>query len=507
MNIFRKSIAVKIFVSICLMAIIFILIFQFSFTFLYEKYVMFRHRELLSYSYDSINQGYNGNASSVSRVLRGFNYRYGIKAMLIGEGYVVEFRTDDGILSPNEGFLPFSPQNLLRPELVDSLEEGNPVFLRAWDRNFGMEFLVLAGKLSRKNLLLLSMPLPLIENNVSYARVFSIWMGTLALVACLFMAFIISSRISRPLKEITHIAKAMADLDFSHKYSGSYTDEVGLLGHSINTLSNYLEHTIGNLKISNAMLENEIAKAHKRDEMRQAFLANVSHELKTPLALVQGYAEGLKMNINNSEEDKNFYCNVILEESARMAKIVRQILSLTKMEVGYLQPELEIIDLSLAVKMVCDKNALLLEKKNIKLINKTAAIFVYADADMFEQVVLNYFTNAVNHCYEKGIIYIHSESGENQARLYIFNEGPHIPEEDMENIWLSFYKVDKARTRAYGGSGIGLSVVKVIMDAHKGAYGVANIEGGVEFWADWNLAPAAETEITPKLPDAEKERE
>lgn len=488
MRTLKKSLKKKLFMVICFISCLFMGLFYLSYFFFYDEYVVYQYRDLLTNSYYMINEDYNGDLDSVYRILENFDYRYGIKATIIGKGYAIEFSTDKSSSGYNGNFTLPQESSVFSQALFDSMEVGMPNFTKARDRNSGTEFLLLTGKLDNNALVTLRTSLPIIEENSRYAGFFILWAGSFSLIICLLVAYGFSSRITRPLREINNIAKTMTNLDFSHKYLGDAEDEVGQLGKSINILSGHLESTISQLKQSNSLLEKEITKVRRTDEMRQNFIVNVSHELKTPLALVQGYAEGLKVNINSSEEDKNFYCDVILEESARMAKMVHQLLGLAQIETGNLQPEPEFIDLSSMVESIYTKNALLLENKNLKFVNELEPVMIFADLDMLEQVVLNYFTNAINHSPPEGTITMRYELIADKIRLYVANEGNHIPEEELANIWLNFYKVDKARTRAYGGTGIGLSVVKAVMEAHENQYGVHNLENGVEFWADWDLA-------------------
>ena len=217
--------------------------------------------------------------------------------------------------------------------------------------------------------------------------------------------------------------------------------------------------------------------------MRKEFLSNVSHELKTPIALIQGYAEGLKDGINDDPESNEWYCDVIIDEASKMNTIVKKLLNLNQLEFGNEQLSLEHFDLSALLDGVLGNYNYLFEQKQAKVIvDKPKQLMVWADEFMVEEVVDNYISNALNHLSGKKEISVKAEMIDGCARVSVRNTGEQIPEESLDKVWIKFYKVDKARTREYGGSGIGLSIVKAIMDAHNKPYGVYNNEDGVTFW-------------------------
>jgi signal transduction histidine kinase len=217
--------------------------------------------------------------------------------------------------------------------------------------------------------------------------------------------------------------------------------------------------------------------------MRKEFLNNVSHELKTPIALISGYAEGLKDNIAEDKESRDFYCDVIIDESSKMNNMVRKLLTLNQLEFGNDQVTMERFDITQLVQGVISGMRLLIEDKGASItINTDEPVYVWGDEFKIEEVVTNYMSNALNHIdYDKKIdVRILRENG--LVRVSVFNTGNPIPEDDIDRIWDKFYKVDKARTREYGGSGIGLSIVKAIMESHNQQCGVKNYEDGVQFW-------------------------
>ena len=293
----------------------------------------------------------------------------------------------------------------------------------------------------------------------------------------------VSRSVTKPILELNNISERMVQLDFEAKYQGKAHNEIDLLGENINKLSDSLEKTISKLKTANNELQRDVEKKEAIDEMRKEFLANVSHELKTPIALIQGYAEGLQEEINDDPESRQFYCDVIVDEAAKMNNMVKKLLTLNQLEFGNDVVAMERFDLTALVKNYIQSAAILTKQHEITVrMEEYPPIYAWADEFKIEQVVTNYLSNAIHHIDGEKKIIIKMLPENNIVRVSVFNTGTPIPEDAIPNLWTKFYKVDKARTRAYGGTGIGLSIVKAIMDAHNQQYGVKNWENGVEFW-------------------------
>ena len=308
------------------------------------------------------------------------------------------------------------------------------------------------------------------------------------LLACVILYFT-TKKVTSPILELANLSEKMSNLDFEAKYTGKAQDEIGVLGNSMNVLSDKLKQAIGELKTANNELQNDIEQKIQIDEMRKDFIANVSHELKTPIALIQGYAEGLTEGMAEEQESRDYYCEVIMDEANKMNKMVRQLLTLTALEFGNDAVEVERFDIVELIEGVISSAGILIQQKEARVeFDDSHPVYVWADEFKIEEVVTNYLSNALNHLDGEKVIRIRldtlpgNEDGRDRIRISVFNSGSPIPDEDLPNIWTKFYKVDKARTREYGGSGIGLSIVKAIMDSHHQECGVRNLEDGVEFW-------------------------
>ena len=345
------------------------------------------------------------------------------------------------------------------------------------------QYIELFGSLNNGSTIYLRTNLESMQESVNIANNVLGVVGVFASVVGIIIMYFISRSFTKPILDLSDIAKRMSNLDFDIKYKVNTSDEIGTLGTSINTLSEKLEATISELKSANNELKTDIQKKIEIDEMRKEFLSNVSHELKTPIALIQGYAEGLQENVIDDEENRNFYCEVIMDEADKMNRMVKKLLTLNQIEFGNNQLNFERFNIILILESVINSTDILFKQKNVRLeFNKKEPVYVWADEYMIEEVITNYISNALNHVSGENIIKVDVIKKENTVRISIFNTGNNIPEDEINKIWGKFYKVDKARTREYGGSGIGLSIVKAIMDSMNQKCGVNNYEDGVEFW-------------------------
>ena len=188
-------------------------------------------------------------------------------------------------------------------------------------------------------------------------------------------------------------------------------------------------------------------------------------------------------------ESREFYCDVIIDEAAKMNAMVRQLLTLNQLESGSEIVNMERFDLTALIRNYIASSDILLRERTISVrMEDYEAVYVWGDEFKVEEVFMNYFTNAIHYAQGEKIIDVKLRRMDGQIKVSVFNTGIPIPAESIEHIWEKFYKVDKARTREYGGSGIGLSIVKAIMESMNQKYGVTNYENGVEFWFTLDIA-------------------
>ena len=478
-----NSIKVKLFIILCTTVIAIIAFFILASNIILEEYYLYSKQQKLLNAYTKINDYYN-NKTDIKDI------EIELEKVSISNNFDILIKANNNIIiySSNRDFIS-NIDIATKSENRNLIYSSDKVSIKKTS-NFsnGLTYILLTGKLDNNYELYIRMPISTIQESVKISNRFLYLICGITIIGSGIAIIIISKRFTKPIAELESIANKMSKLDFSHKYRVKDTDdEINNLGRSINTMSDELEKTIKQLQETNIELEKDIEKKSKIDEMRKQFVSDVSHELKTPIALIQGYAEGLVENVVTDEESKNFYANVILDEANKMDLLVKQLLELMKLEYGNREFNNQEFDISELIQEVVRKSKLLIEEKQVDvIINIEKPLNVYADEFYIEQVVNNYFTNALKHVEEingEKKIEINSEIRENgKTRIMVFNTGKTIKKEDQSRIWNRFYKVDEARNRDDGGTGIGLSIVKAIMNNYKSEYGVQNKENGVEFY-------------------------
>ena len=507
----RRSIRFKFFVAISAVTLVFIGVLLILNLFFYEDYYMLMRRGELRDAYQSIRNSYSGDIEEMMTVLDNYESQTAIRmAVVCSDGTVLytsfNTRSDEGNADTQNPFqLPDFDlldqqrrgytilQSIAQNVSWNTLDSHSYQFLNVtlWDND---QYLCLAGVLDNQadKCLFAYMPYAYIEQNSSLNLVFLVIAGGCALLICLIFAYGVSRWFSRPLIAMAGLADRMSELDFSTKYQGRSTDEIGQLGQSLNRLSAYLEQTIRELRQSNEQLAQEIKEKERIDNMRQEFIVNVSHELKTPIALIQGYAEGLTAGVADDPEDRKYYCDTIADEADHMNKLVMQLLNLSRLELGAEQTYSEDIDLHELCAEAVRKTAVLCESRGLTVEYDDTCITVRTDGDLLDQVLMNYLSNAIRYTVDGGKIKISAKQTGDCVRLTVFNEGDGLPEEELPKIWEKFYRTDRARTREAGGTGIGLSLVRAIADTLHGSCGVENVEGGIVFW--FELSASAEND-------------
>lgn len=303
-----------------------------------------------------------------------------------------------------------------------------------------------------------------------------------ALLFILILAFVYSKMISAPLVKINKSAVKMANLDFSSYCDIKSKDEIGSLANSLNSLSKNLNNTLDELKGANKKLEEDIEKEKKLEKMRKEFISSASHELKTPLGIIKGFAEGIKDGIY--ENKKEHYLDVIIDETEKMNDLVLDMLELSKLESKSYKLNKEQFIIDKLIYEVIDKFKYHIEDKkiHINLHMQEQNILVYCDKRKIEQVIVNLFSNAIRHTEILGNINADIRVQDMRICINIENSGENIPKEKIDKIWDRFYRVEESRHRQSGGTGLGLSIIKNILELHQSEYGVKNTDKGVLFY-------------------------
>lgn len=486
-----KSVRVRLFVTLSFVILLIIIFLILVNNFVFGQFYIYSKTKALKSVYEIVNNHY----TSLSNI----DLETQLEKMAINNNFDILIKNDQNVnvYTSNKDFFSTLGQmkemtSRFNSNLGETIEKGEDFTIKKIkDTKNDITYILLSATLDNDYLLYIRIPITSIQESVKISNNFLYLMAGFAILIAAVIVSYVSRKFGDPISELNGIAKKMANLDFSHKYRiTDADDEINNLGKSINAMSDKLERTIKQLRTTNIELEKDIEEKSKIDEMRKSFISDVSHELKTPIALIQGYSEGLLENVNTDEESRKFYAEVILDETNKMDKLVKQLLELMKLEYGKREFQDKKFNLVELEKEVVRKSQVMLEEKQIEIQFKTPEeINVFADDFYIEQVISNYITNAIKHIKEvKGKKYIKIENvvdiEKNKVRVKVFNTGDNIAEENIARIWNRFFKVDESRNREEGGTGIGLSFVKAVMNNYGNVYGVINQENGVEFYLE-----------------------
>lgn len=485
-----KSVRVKLFLVLCVVTILLVICLIAINSLVLENFYIYNKTNTIKEVYNKINKYYKDPdlAINLETELKKIAFRNNFDILIQSDTDLILFSTNKDFLSSievaKEKYKTYLEE---RKNLLYS--DAKMTIRKIDDTSNSLNYILLYGKLDNGYSLYMRIPIAPIEESVRISNNTLIVIGIATVIISAFVASLISKRFTSPILQLNDITKKMAKLDFEQKYRiNDSDDEINELGKNINTMSDKLESTIKQLRETNSELEKDIEEKSKIDEMRKQFISDVSHELKTPIALIQGYAEGLIENVNNDDESRKFYAEVILDESNKMDVLVKQLLELMKLEYGKREFNDEEFDVVELINEVIRKCNVMLEENQIQVVfDEKKPIYAYADDFYVEQVVTNYFTNAIKHAKEvngKKQIKITIQNVKNKIRVSVFNTGDKIPEEDLTRVWGRFYKIDDSRNRENSGSGIGLSIIKAIQNNYQNEYGVQNLSNGVEFYFD-----------------------
>ena len=489
------SIRMKLFISMCIIVSSIILFLVILNNFVLESFYIYNKENTLKKVYQTINDYYNKNYNQDT-------IDQELEKIAVKNNFDILIRSynNQSIYTSNKDFyynigqmLIITSKDIKEEDILLQKEEKYTIS-ELNDVGTNINYIMLSADLDNGYDLYIRMPVTSIEESVKISNKFLYIIAIFVILFGGIIVLIVSRRFSKPIEELDNIAKNVANLDFSQRYKVSdANDEVDNLGKSINMMSRKLQSTIEQLRNTNIELEKDIEEKSQIDEMRKSFISDVSHELKTPIALIQGYSEGLVENVNTDDESRKFYAEVILDEATKMDKLVKQLLELMKLEYGKMNfnnKDFNIVELE---NEILRKSKVMIEKENISVeIETPDNIEVFADDFYIDQVFTNYITNAIKYSTPingKKEIKIRNEIKQdtNKVRVTIFNTNEGLTDEDILRIWNRFYKADESRNRDKGGTGIGLSLVKAIMNNYGNDYGARNVAGGIEFYFEVDL--------------------
>lgn len=483
----RNSIRFQIFAQVSIIIILCVLALLLANSQLLPYYYEYTERNSLSKSIGEVKE-LSQSDTDYSDQMADIERKYNVSLEV--------YTTSGRLIYPSWGELPSSVQSVSdffeyfsnyqrTVDVIEEKSEDGVVFQIQQDVNTGTQYLSCVSSLGDTQLVEAFTPRSTIEINASIADSLVWKLATVVLIFAFVSVFWYSRKITNPIIDMNRVTKQMVNMDFSRKCTVTRGDELGELGKSINRLSDTLDHTLQDLKEKNERLKNDIEWERRQEQVRKEFISNVSHELKTPIAIIQGYAEGLEMGVADDPESVSEYCKIIMDETSRMNDIVVELLELSKYEQGADPLHSEHFNVHEFAGNMLNSMKVLFEDKGITAENCIdPTVTGYGDLTKLEMVLSNYLGNAISHIKAPYRICISSEKLENAIRVYVFNSGDAIAEEDMDKIWNSFYRADKSHNRSENRYGLGLSIVRAIQNMHHMKYGVENVEGGVRFWFD-----------------------
>lgn len=301
-----------------------------------------------------------------------------------------------------------------------------------------------------------------------------------AFLLVIVISLIYSKFMTKPLAEMSNIAKKISECDFQYKYNVKSEDEIGVLGNSLNLISNNLEKSLSALQETNEKLKKEMNIKKVQEEKRKELIANISHELKTPITIIQGSINGVKSGMYTEDMYED-----ILEETNKMNELVKEMLEISKLESPTFVLNKEAFDLGSIFLKEKDKLKSIIQEKSLNIcFNDFDEAIAFGDEKRINQVVTNLLTNAIKYTPDGEKIDINIALNQDEDR-YVFsieNFGISLTTEEIEKIWDPFYRKEKSRNKKFGGTGLGLSIVKRILEIHNSEFGVESTSNSVRFY-------------------------
>ncbi|MDO4357763.1 MAG: HAMP domain-containing sensor histidine kinase, partial [Clostridia bacterium] len=309
----------------------------------------------------------------------------------------------------------------------------------------------------------------------AFLRLLPLVAALIALISAV-SAWLCSRVIARPVLRISGVSRRMAKLDMTWRCDVNRTDELGVLAASLNTLSDRLTKALGDLEAANAQLRADIESVNALERQRRDFFAAASHELKTPLTILRGQVESMMLGIGRYK-DVQAVLPETLAELSRMEALVGEILALSKMELDGLNTCAERISVADALDRALDGLMPLASERRMAVHRDLGEAWITGSEALFEKALHNVLSNAIRHSPEGAEVWVTLSA----ERLTVRNSGITLPEAEIPALFAPFSRVEKSRSKATGGSGLGLYLVRTILELHGLTFALHNAENGVEF--------------------------
>ncbi|AOR23793.1 HAMP domain-containing sensor histidine kinase [Clostridium taeniosporum] len=432
-----------------------------------ESYYIYKNKKIFLSANKKITSKYINDKENMDEYIDMIDNIDNIRTIIVNENFNIEYnsfpkkepnRRDRGLSKEIKETILENEDKLLN-EYVYYIEQRH---------DDSMNKLIFISSMNNGKFIILSKSLKGIYESASIANQFYMLAALIVIIIGGIFIFIFSKKITKPIIEMSNVAENISNLKFDKRVHINLNDEMGSLGKSINKISEKLSTSINDLK--------------EDVEKRKQLVRDMSHELKTPIGIIKGYAEGIKYGVAYDKEKIERYCSVLVEECDRMDRLIQELLNHSMMESGTVKINRTSFQIKEFVTKIIERFSQIFIDKCIdfKLVCENNYV-ISADSNMLEKAINNFITNAIDHVDGRRVIELTIENKEDGIEISVFNTGSYIQIENLEKIWDVYYKTDKARSRTYGGHGLGLSIVKLIADLHGGSTKVKNIEDGVIF--------------------------
>lgn len=419
----------------------------------------------------SITQAYTKNDDSLAKDIQKLSVTNDMYVMMEADDTLLLFNPEQESLMPVYKYKDQLPR--LKTLLLANKSYSSPVsykFSSSFEKYNTLAFAKYLSKQGEPDVILyIFSPLYPVTSTVNILKNQLFSVTVIVLIIAFLMTTYFASRISRPLKCMTNTARRMGKGDYNVKFEGNSYSEINNLADTLNVAAYEL----------------------RRADIRQKdLIANVSHDLKTPLTMIRSYAEMIRDLSGDNPEKRNKHLQVIIDESLRMSQLVSDMASMSAMNTHKVVLEKEVFDLSSTAASILASYQLLQEQEGYNFIfNTPKECNVYADKKRIEQVISNLTGNAIKYCGEDKVIEVNIRKIGKKYRLEVSDNGPGIKADELPHVWDRYYKTSTNYVRATSGTGLGLAIVKEILTLHRTNYGVESKVGkGTTFWFELDIA-------------------
>lgn len=459
----KRSIKINLFILFAILMTILIAATILLNVFFLEKYYVIKNKESLSKIATNVINEMQTNSNFLGYI-ENLDRSEGVSIAVADRNYEIRYSS----YAEKKNVKPRLPRE--QEELIVNKASNisrNPIYTTITKE--GQTKLIYITLLESEEYVILTKSMKGIKESVAISNQFYCIVGVFMLIIGSIVMFRFAGKVTKPIIEISEIAKDISDLRFDRKIEVYSSDEIGVLAQSINSVSDKLRVSIDELK-------NDI-------EFQKTLSRNMSHELKTPIGVIKGYAEGLVFGVAEDAKMREQYIDVIIAECDRMDGLVTEMLELSKLEAeNYHLENVVEFDLKYLLSSIEQRFAMQIEEAKIRMVIECEQkIRIHANYTLMERALSNLVSNAIKYNDDNRYILIKAQNLTQMVQITIYNTCLPLKEKELNKLFDTFYKSDKARTRGGGGHGLGLSIVKSIVLLHGGSIHAKSVHDGIEF--------------------------